>query len=150
MFARWSSYAAMPLRIVLGVVFAVHGAQKLFGVFGGDGLATTATVMASFGLEPGMLWAVALGVVQLAGGVALLLGLLTRWTAFVLVAERLAVLFLVNIPEGFTAAGGGAEFSLVMLGALLTLACTGAQRYALDEIPALAEWSPPRDLKKAA
>lgn len=151
MFAHWSSYAALPLRIVLGVIFAVHGAQKLFGLFGGDGLARTSTVIASYGFEPGMFWAVVFGLVQLAGGVALLLGLLTRWTALALVVERLIVLSLVNIQAGFTAAGGGVEFSLVMVGALLTLACTGAQRYALDEqVPVLAEWSPPRDIKKAA
>jgi putative oxidoreductase len=149
MFTRWGDYAAIPLRIVLGVVFVVHGAQKLFGLFGGDGLSGAATAMASYGLEPAMLWAVVAGIVQLAGGVALLLGFLTRWTALTLGVERLFVLFFANV--GFTASGGGAEFSLVMLAALLALACTGAQRYALDErVPVLAEWSPPHEIKKAA
>jgi putative oxidoreductase len=150
-FAHWSSYAALPLRIVLGVVFVVHGAQKLFGLFGGDGVARTAAIIASYGFEPGTLWAVVFGLVQLVGGVALLLGLLARWTALALVLERLVVMSLVNIPAGFTAVAGGVEFSLVMIGALLALACTGAQRYALDEqVPVLAEWSPPGEIKKAA
>lgn len=153
MFAQWSSYAALPLRTVLGLIFVVHGAQKLFGLFGGDGVARTAAVIAEYGFEAATVWAVLFGAFQLAGGVALLLGFLTRWTALALVVERVAVLSYLNIPYGFTAAAGGVEFSLVMAAALLTLACTGAQRYALDaQVPALEEWSPPRETetRKAA
>jgi putative oxidoreductase len=149
--AQWSSYAALPLRLVLGVIFVVHGAQKLFGVFGGDGLATTAATIAEYGFRPAMVWAVGFGLVQLAGGLALLLGLLTRWTALALVLERLVVMSILNIPAGFTASVGGVEFSLVMVGALVALACTGAQRYAVDQgVATRAERTPPRDVRRAA
>jgi putative oxidoreductase len=158
MLRSWSHHAALPLRLVLGVVFVVHGAQKFFGVFGGDGLPRTGEIAEAFGFEPGMLWAALLGGFQLLGGLALLLGVLTRWAALALALERFSVLILVNVPAGFTASRGGFEFSLTVLAALLGLACIiGAQALAFDaRVPRLSELSPPREtmpretMKKAA
>lgn len=153
MFRNWSSYAAIPLRIGLGAIFAVHGAQKLFGWFGGSGLESTADFLASHGLTPGPLWAVGAGVGELAGGVALLLGFLTRWAAIGLAVRTLVALVTVYAPAGFQAAQGGVEFPLALLAGLLTLTCTGAQHYALDaQVRALESVSPAMEppVRKAA
>ena len=58
MFTMWREYAAIPLRIALGLIFFVHGARTLLGIFGGDGLARTGDYLASYGIVPGELWAV--------------------------------------------------------------------------------------------
>lgn len=153
MFQGWRDYAAIPLRVALGVIFVVHGAQKLFGWFGGAGLESTASFMASHGLEPGPVWALIAGVVELLGGLALLLGFLTRWAAIGLTIRTAAALVLVNAAAGFSATRGGIEIPLALLGGLLALACTGAQHYALDaQLPGLARVSPATEpaVKKAA
>jgi putative oxidoreductase len=150
MFHRWINFAALPLRFVLGVIFVVHGAQKLFGWFGGSGLEATAGFMASQGLVPGMLFAVVAVVLEFFGGLALLAGLLTRWVALLLAIEMLVALVTVHLPKGFFAGQGGIEFPLVLIAGCVTLVCTGAQRYAVDaRIPRLADWEE-RQVRRAA
>jgi putative oxidoreductase len=141
------------LRIGLGVIFVVHGGQKLFGWFGGSGLESTASFLVSYGLTPGSLWAVIGGLAELAGGTALLLGFLTRWPAIGLAIRTVLALVLVNAGGGFQAAQGGVEFPLALLAGLLTLTCTGAQHFALDaRVRALDSVSPATEprVKKAA
>jgi putative oxidoreductase len=149
MLARFSHYAAIPLRLVLGALFIALGSQKLFGYFGGAGLAGTAQLMESIGLTPGTAWAWLAGLVELLGGVALVLGVITRWTALVLAAESLASIIAL--------AGGAAinvEFRLAALAGLVALSLIGPQVYALDtRVPALASWSgtkPGEPARKAA
>lgn len=153
MFRHWSEYAAVPLRIGLGAIFVVHGAQKLFGWFGGSGLESTADFLASHGLTPGPFWAVVGGIGEFAGGLALLLGFLTRWAAIGLAVRTLVALVAVNAPAGFPAAQGGVEFPLVLLAGLFALTCTGAQHYAVDaQVRALDSVSPAMEppIRKAA
>jgi putative oxidoreductase len=125
MLERSSHYAALPLRIVLGCSFVVLGLQKLAGYFDGPGLARTAELMATGGLTPGTFWAWIVGVLELLGGAAIVLGLLTRWAALVLALESLAATIagwqLTNV-----------EFRLAALAAFVALALLGPQRYALD------------------
>ena len=71
------------LRLPLGVIFSAHGAQKLFGWFGGYGLEGTGQFMASMGLNPGILMAALAGSAEFFGGIALIVGLLTRPAAAV-------------------------------------------------------------------
>lgn len=153
MVQRWNDYAAIPLRTSFGIIFVAHGAQKLFGWFGGAGLESTASFLASLGLTPGPFWAVVAGVVELVGGIALLVGFATPWTAIALAARTLAALILVNAPAGFSAMQGGVEFPLALLGGLLALVCTGAQAYSLDaRLPVLRGVKPTIEApqKKAA
>ena len=140
---RWSEYAAIPLRVVLALIFVVHGAQTLFGVFGGGGLMWTGQDLAAHGLVPGELWAVISGLLGLLGGIALLLGLLTRWIAGILAIEMVVSLIFINLRAGFFATNDGAEFPLLLLAALLSLALSGPQRWAVDD--QLPDWA--RDLR---
>src|ERR1043166_2415046 len=89
MLERWSHYAALPLRIVLGCSFVVLGLQKLGGAFDGPGASRTCERRATGGLTPGPLWAWIVGLLELFGGAAIVLGLLTRWAALVLALESL-------------------------------------------------------------
>lgn len=139
MFTMWREYAAIPLRIAVGLIFFVHGARTLLGIFGGAGLARTGDYLASYGIVPGELWAVIAGLLGLFGGIALLIGLLTRWVAGALAIEMIVSLTAINVRAGFSATNGGVEFPLVVLAALLSLLLLGAQRYAVDEL--LPGWS---------
>ena len=135
MLERWSHSAALPLRIVLGGWFVVLGLQKLAGHFGGPGLAKTAELMVSGGLTPGTFWAWVVGLLELLGGAAVVLGLLTRWVALVLALESLvAIVAAVQMTN--------VEFRLAALGAFVARALLGPLRCALDlASPRLASWS---------
>ncbi len=117
----------LPLRIVVGLVFVVHGAQKLF-VFG---LADTAGFLGSLGIPLPTVAAAALIAVELLGGLALLLGAGTRIVAAVLAADMLVAILTVHVRGGFFVPDG-IEFVLTLLGACLALVGLGAGPCSVD------------------
>lgn len=125
--------AALVLRLPLGIILAAHGAQKLFGWFGGYGLDGTGQWMASIGLEPGFLMALLAGSAEFFGGLALALGLLTRPAAIVSAFTMLVALFSVHIGNGLFMANNGYEYALALFAATAALAIQGAGRYSLDQ-----------------
>ncbi len=127
-----SGFAALPLRIAAGVVFTAHGAQKLFGWFGGHGLEGTGAWMASIGLEPGVLMAALAGSAEFFGGLALLLGLLVRPAAVVLAITMLVAIVSVHLSNGLFMANNGYEFGLALLAISVALAIRGAGSLSLD------------------
>lgn len=126
------SFAPLALRLPIGVILIAHGAQKLFGWFGGYGLEGTGQWMASIGLTPGYLMALMAGSSEFFGGLFLLLGLLTRPTAAVLSFTMLIAIFSVHIDNGLFLANNGYEFGLALLAATLSLIVSGAGKLALD------------------
>src|SRR5258705_9793549 len=107
MFTMWREYAAIPLRIALGLIFFVHGARTLLGIFGGDGLARTGDYLASYGIVPAELLAVIAGLLSLFGGLALLIGLLTRWIRGSIAIYMIVWIVPINLRAGFSATCGG-------------------------------------------
>lgn len=129
--AGWS---ALALRLPIGIIFAAHGAQKLFGWFGGYGLEGTAGWMDSIGLSPGMLMALLAGAAEFFGGLALIVGLLTRPAAAALAVAMLVAIFAVHFENGLFMANNGYEFGLALLAASVSLLFSGAGKLSVDEL----------------
>ena len=127
-----AGYAALILRVPVGIILAAHGAQKLFGWFGGNGLAGTAGWLSSIGIEPGYLMAILAGGAEFFGGVALIIGLLTRPAAIVAAFTMLVAMLSVHISNGLFVSNGGYEYALTLMVALLALVIQGAGRFSID------------------
>ncbi len=127
--ARWS----YPLiRAATGLILMPHGAQKLFGWFGGDGLEGTGGFFAqNLGLEPGVLWAALVGGIEFFGGLFLALGFLTRPAALG-VTILMVVVFAVHLPNGFFSYENGYEYPLLWGLVALAIAFKGGGEMSLD------------------
>lgn len=126
--------AALALRIPVGIIFAAHGAQKLFGWFGGYGLEGTGGWMDSIGLSPGVVMAFLAGAAEFFGGIALVLGLLTRPAAFALSIAMLVAIFAVHFQNGLLMSNNGYEFGLALLAASVSLLFSGAGKASVDSV----------------
>ncbi len=129
-----AGWHAIALRIPVGIIFAAHGAQKLFGWFGGYGLEGTGQWMASIGLEPGFLMALMAGSAEFFGGLALIVGLLVRPAAAVLAFTMVVAIFSTHIANGLFMSNNGYEFALALLAASVSLAISGAGRASVDNL----------------
>lgn len=128
-----AGYGLTVLRVLGGIIFAAHGSQKLFGWFGGGGLAGTAQWMESIGLAPGTLMALLSGGTEFFGGLALIIGLLARPAALGLTFTLLVAIFTVHISNGLFMANNGYEFALALLGGTLAVLIEGAGKLSLDQ-----------------
>ncbi len=152
---RLFAYGPAILRLALAAVFAAHGAQKLFGVWGGGGLRDTAVYFAALGLDRPLFAAFSavkldpahaaivlaglVGVVEFGGGLLLIPGLLTRWAAAALAIEMAVAAYKVHLRNGFflnwsvaSGVGHGVEMNLVLIGGLICLLFTGAGALSVD------------------
>jgi putative oxidoreductase len=129
-----AGYDTLPLRLAAGVIFAAHGAQKLFGWFGGYGLEGTAGWMTSIGLEPAMLMAALAGGAEFFGGLALIFGLLLRPAAVVLALTMVVAIVTVHLEHGLFIANNGYEFGLALLAISVGLAIRGAGSASIDQV----------------
>lgn len=127
-----SGVDALPIRIGAGAIFAAHGAQKLFGWFGGYGLEGTAGWMTSIGLEPGYALALLAGSAEFFGGLMLIVGLLVRPASAVLAATMVVAIVSVHLTNGFFMSNNGYEFALALLVISVSLAIRGAGSYSVD------------------
>jgi putative oxidoreductase len=123
---KWGAVAPLVLRVVVGVIFAMHGYQKLtmMGVPGVSGFLT----MLGFPMPD--VFAVLLIAAELGGGILLILGLWTHWTAKILAFVALVALATVHLSKGFFLPGY--EFILLILAASVSVMITGAGKYSLD------------------
>ncbi|MDG4857929.1 DoxX family protein [Streptomyces sp. T-3] len=119
------------LRLGIGGVVAAHGAQKVFGWFGGGGIEGTGQFMESVGFRPGKPSALAAGLTELGGGSLLALGLATP-AAGAGAAGAMAGAASVHAPNGFFAQGGGYEYPAALGLTTVALAITGPGRLSLD------------------
>ena len=120
------------LRVVIGLLFAGHGAQKLFGAFGGGGLEGTSGMFDNIGLRPGAVHARAAGTAEFMGGLLIALGLFTPFAAAALIAVMTAAVITVHGPNGVWNTNKGYEYNLVLTSAMFALAAIGAGAWSLD------------------
>jgi putative oxidoreductase len=118
------------LRLVLGIVFIAHGGQKVFGWFGGPGLQGTVDFMSGMGIPAGLAYGAAF--TEFLGGIALILGLLTRVAALGIAIVMLTAIAKVHLGEGFFAPKGY-EFPLSLAVIAFTIFLVGPGRYSLDD-----------------
>ena len=132
--ASRASWGLSIIRILVGIIFMAHGAQKLFGLFGGGGLAGTAQFMESLGLAPGLLMALLSGGAEFFGGLALVIGLLVRPAALALTVTLIVAIFSVHIGYGLFMANNGYEFALALMAGTLAVLVEGAGKLSLDRL----------------
>ena len=126
------TWVSLPLRLALGAVFIGHGAQKVFGVWGGPGLAKFTAGAAPLGLEPSYLWMGAAAFAELVGGALVLAGLLTRLGALMLIPVMLVAVFGVHWGAFFMQSRG-IEYALSLLAMATALLIAGGGRASVDE-----------------
>jgi putative oxidoreductase len=124
-------YGPAVLRLVIGAIFVAHGAQKLFGIWGGGGIEGTTAFFTQLGLGPAMPLAILVGVVEFAGGLMLVGGALTLVACAALAIDMLVAIFTVHLAGGFFLPAGY-EFNLALVGALVSLMLTGPGALSID------------------
>ena len=120
------------LHAAVGALIVGHGAQKLFGAFGGHGVEGTAGFFESLGLRPGRVHAVAAGSAEVAGGALLALGLFTPLAAALVIAVMVTAIATVHAKNGPWVSDGGYEYNLVLIVVAFALAGAGAGEWSLD------------------
>ncbi|WP_410512759.1 DoxX family protein [Paenibacillus sp. BR2-3] len=128
------SVGLLLIRLVIGVAFIGHGAQKLFGWFGGYGPKGTGGWMESVGIKPGVTMAVLAGLMELVGGLLFAAGLLTPIAAVLLIATMLGAIVKVHGPNGFWSTSNGYEFPLILLVVAAGVALSGPGSISLDAL----------------
>ncbi|WP_411374473.1 DoxX family protein [Arthrobacter sp. MPF02] len=127
-FSLAATAAVTVLRVLAGFIFAAHGWQK----FSQFTIAGTQASFAQMGIPAAELAAPVVATLELAGGIALILGVLTRVFAALLALDMLGALFLVHAPAGLFAADGGYELVLVLAAAAIAIALFGPARLSGD------------------
>src|SRR5688572_11244453 len=122
-YTRVVDVSLLVLRVIAGVIFAAHGAQKMFGVFGGPGLAGIVEMMGPIG------YLVAIG--EFFGGLGLIVGFLTRFSAASLIVIMIGAIAMVHGKNGFFLDKGGFEYNLALIGLLVPIVLAGPGRYAV-------------------
>jgi len=124
--------ALLIVRLVVGPLFAGHGAQKLFGWFGGHGLQGTGGFFEGIGFRPGYAFALLAGAGELIGGLLLACGLFTPAAALLYAAVLASAIAAVHWTRGLWNQDGGIEFPLVLATTAFAVAAIGPGRYSLD------------------
>ncbi|MEU9762476.1 DoxX family protein [Streptomyces sp. NPDC047987] len=122
------------IRLTFGLLMAGHGAQKLFGLFGGHGLTATGTGFESLGFRPGKLFAVIGGGSEFLGGLGLALGLFTPLAAAALIGVMINAMVTVTGAHGLWDTDGGVEYNVCIAVVALSIAAIGPGRLAVDRI----------------
>jgi putative oxidoreductase len=128
------------VRVVLGLVMAAHGAQKLFGWFGGYGLAGTGGFFEGLGFRPGKFFAAAAGATEIAGGLLLALGLFGPLGPALIISVMVVAMVTVHWSHGLFAQDNGIELPLLYSVTVAGIALIGYGAYSLDALLQLT-WS---------
>lgn len=130
------------LRLFVGLTLAAHGAQKLFGWFGGYGLAGTGGFLEQLGFFPGRRHALFAGLAEFIGGLLLALGLATPLAATLIISVMFVAIATVHMKHGFFNHTQGYEYNLTLAIVALTFAMVGAGPLSVDAVLNLRDAGP--------
>ncbi len=130
--------AVLVLRLGVGLIFAVHGAQKVFGWWGGSGFAGWKDVMTRMGFRPAPLFAAVSAGAELIGGLALAAGVLTPLAAMVLLGQSVVIIFAAHWPRGFFNRDNGYEFPLSLVTGAIAVLLLGPGEVSFDAVIGLS------------
>jgi putative oxidoreductase len=133
------------IRLVLGLTVAAHGAQKLFGWFGGSGLEGFGKVMERLDIRPARPFALLAGLGEFGGGLFVALGFLSPMGPLIVIGAMAVAILTVHLSKGFFNSSGGYEFPLLIFATSLALSIMGPGPYSLDSalrlsLPEPAAW----------
>jgi putative oxidoreductase len=124
----------LVLRLVVGLTLTAHGAQKLFGWWGGPGMQSWTAGMVRMRIRPAAPWAWMSALAEFLGGLGLAAGLLIPFPNLAILGSMLVAIALVHWPKGFFTAKGGYEFNLSIIAAIAAIALAGPGAYSLDAV----------------
>jgi putative oxidoreductase len=128
------TWITVPLRLTLGLIFVGHGAQKVFGAFGGPGWSKIISFPTPFSfMRPSWVWMAAAALSELIGGVFVLTGLLTRVGAFLILCVMLTAMLGVHLKGGFFLPAG-IEYTVALSGVCLALLIAGGGQASIDRV----------------
>jgi putative oxidoreductase len=128
----FTAIGLLILRLGIGLIIAAHGAQKLFGVWGGPGMTKWTQSVQRLRIRPAQPWAWVAALSEFGGGLLLALGLLSPLGSLALIGAMLVAIATVHLPKGFWVSKGGFEFNLSLIAGAAALAFTGPGPYSLD------------------
>ncbi|MFJ5796607.1 DoxX family protein [Bacillus atrophaeus] len=126
------SVGLLIIRLIIGLLFVGHSAQKLFGWFGGHGLKGTGGWFESIGMKPGVTVALLAGLSELFGGIMFALGLLTPLAGIIIAGTMVMAIVKVHGANGLWVTNNGYEYNLTLLAVTIGIALTGPGQYAVD------------------
>lgn len=136
-------FGILIVRLIVGLALAAHGAQKLFGWFGGPGMKGTAGFMESLGWRPGNVFALLAGLGEFGGGLLTVLGFLNPIGPALIIIVMLNAMFSVHIRNGFFAAANGVELPLMNIAGASAIAFAGPGAISLDALFGTTGFSTP-------
>src|SRR2546428_5612933 len=136
-----SELALTIIRVAVGLIVAGHGAQKLLGVFGGQGLDRWSAAVASMGFVQPRLFAVLVAFTEFFGAVMLAAGSLTSLVCAALAVDMIVAILKVHWAKGFWITKGGYEYTLLLLVVFVVFGLHGAPRFSVDEAFGVAPYS---------
>ncbi|MBD0381740.1 DoxX family protein [Paenibacillus sedimenti] len=122
------------IRLIVGLTFAAHGAQKVFGWFGGYGPKGTGGFFDSVGIKPGVFMAVLAGLAELVGGLLFAAGLWTVAGAALIILTMVVAIVKVHGQNGYWATSNGYEYNLTLIAIAAGIALIGAGDYSIDAL----------------
>ena len=129
-----AAFGLLIIRLVVGLTFAAHGTQKLFGWFGGHGLQGTGGFFESIGIRPGKTMALLAGISEVAGGLLFAAGFLTPFAAILIIGTMMVAIVKVHAPNGYWVTQNGTEYNVMLIVVALGVALVGAGSFSIDAL----------------
>jgi putative oxidoreductase len=124
-------WAILVLRLGLGVMFAAHGLQKVFGLLGGPGIQGFSQMLSGLGFAPAIFWAYVAACVELVGGLCLVLGMFVRTSSLLLLILIVVAALKVHVAKGFFLSNGGFEYTFIIACVCIALMMLGAGKFGI-------------------